>query len=246
VYVQTLSELGQLVPLDQINIPSVVYEENNKRETSITLPPSPMLAVFGKSLESLMGSLDDSPLPLVIVDTSDYIRKYGMEVEGIFRRSPSSALLKRVVAAYDRNDVVALRAYGDPHLAAVLLKKFLRDLPSPLVEQNLYSVFSLCPPPSKLGEVVSKRYIRDQLLPRFLPKCKLLLFRHVMQLLHDIARHSDRNLMTSHNLAIVLTPNLLRSTDPIRDIEQCAITGKKSTIASVVELCIRQYSYIFE
>jgi Rho GTPase-activating protein 1 len=158
---------------------------------------------------------------------------------------------------------VNLQTYGDPHLAAVLLKKFLRDLPSPLIEQILYPSIKRCPVASIEGELASLRYIHDQLLPLIRPPCNVVLLKHVIGeflaihfqsngsnmytgLLHEVARQSNRNLMTSYNLAIVLSPNLLRGSDPIADVELCTISNSKSTLASILQLCIEKYSDVFK
>jgi len=179
VYVSTLTELAAFVPLNQINIPQVVYEENAKREANIRVPTTFQSEVFGRPLEAVMGS--DQRLPKVVLDAAAYIRETGMRSEGIFRRSPSSALLKQVVATYDRGEDVNLRAYGDPHLAAVLLKKFLRDLPTPIFEQEMYVLIRGCPSPSSGGDQTPcNLYIRNQLLPRLQPSSKLVLLKYVI------------------------------------------------------------------
>ena len=80
----------------------------------------------------------------------------GLTDEGLFRRSPSSALLRQVQEAYDRGvwhlssqgiklrvflgHNMSLDTFGDPHLAAVLLKKYLRDLPEPIFTETVYPI----------------------------------------------------------------------------------------------------------
>src|ERR1700721_3978845 len=41
--------------------------------------------------------------------------------------------------------VICMATFGDPHLAAVLLKKYLRDLPAPLFPERLYPIIRRCP-----------------------------------------------------------------------------------------------------
>jgi hypothetical protein len=38
-----------------------------------------------------------------------------------------------------------LASYADPHLAAVLIKKYFRDSPDPLFPESLYEVIESCP-----------------------------------------------------------------------------------------------------
>lgn len=82
--------------------------------------------------------------------------------------------------------VVSLRSFNDPHLAAVLLKKYLRDLPNPPFPESLYSYIRRCPTPSNdPTDVAATTYIRDTLLPQ-LPPCVYILlnniFRELLQL----------------------------------------------------------------
>jgi Rho GTPase-activating protein 1 len=118
----------------------------------------------------------------------------------LFRRSPSSALLKQVCDAYDRGDqpststtfsfylyrflghVVSLETFGDPHLAAVLIKKYLRDLPEPIFPESLYTLIGLCPVPSnEPGDISTVTYIREVLLPE-LPRCSYILINSVLRM----------------------------------------------------------------
>ncbi|KAH7322079.1 hypothetical protein B0J17DRAFT_723751 [Rhizoctonia solani] len=157
-YVSTLSELARHVPLTQIEIAPAVYNENLKHERTITLPSTaPSSLTFGVPLEQLMGPDGEaSPVPRVIRDCVEYLRSEGplgpnLEVEGLFRRSPNVGLLRSVREAYDRGNQVTLAQYHDPHIAAVLIKKFLRDLPEPIFSGSLYPVIARCPPSTGWG-----------------------------------------------------------------------------------------------
>ncbi|KAJ2935742.1 hypothetical protein H1R20_g1352, partial [Candolleomyces eurysporus] len=262
VYISTLSELAYHVPLTQIDIPPTVYRENLKYEDKITLPIPTRSNVFGVPLEDLMGfDGEKGGLPRVVRDCIVYIHQYGLLEEGLFRRSPSSALLRAAQDAYDRGNVVTLDSFGDPHLAAVLLKKFLRDLPEPIFPESLYPTIHDCPPPTKdLSDMNGVTYIRESLLP-YLTPCAYILLSHILQLCHDVAIRSATNRMDDYNLAIVLTPNLVKGSNPMRDVAMSAVAGvpalaarnplvataeSKTTLGSIIALCIRRYYEIFD
>lgn len=77
--------------------------------------------------------------------------------------------------------VVSLETFGDPHLAAVLLKKYLHDLPEPVFPERLYPVIRRCPPPtSDPDDMSSIMYIRETLLPE-LPPCVYILLSNVLR-----------------------------------------------------------------
>lgn len=108
-----------------------------------------------------------------------------MREEGLFRRSPSSSLLRAAQEAYDRGNVVSLDSFGDPHLAAVLLKKFLRDLPEPIFPESIYGVIKRCPVPSGAAgydesEESSIHYLRHVLLPELVP-CAYILLSQILR-----------------------------------------------------------------
>ncbi|KAF5311643.1 hypothetical protein D9611_009519 [Ephemerocybe angulata] len=242
VYISTLSELAYYVPLTQIDIPPEVYKENLKYEDRITLPTPSRSLVFGIPLEELMG----------------YEGEKGLAEEGLFRRSPSSALLRAAQEAYDRGNVVSLETFGDPHLAAVLLKKFLRDLPEPIFPESLYPTIRACPLPSNdPNDMNAVMYIRESLLP-YLTPCAYIVLSAILQLMHDVSLRGATNRMNDYNLAIVLTPNLVKGSNPIRDVSICAVAGApalanmspnqegKTTLGTIIALCIRRYYEIFD
>jgi Rho GTPase-activating protein 1 len=107
-----------------------------------------------------------------------------MEDEGLFRRSPSSVMLRAAQDAYDRGNVVSLATFGDPNLAAVLIKKYLRDLPDPIFPESSYLIIRQCPMPSRDGdteaELATVHYVREALLPELVP-CALVLLSYVLR-----------------------------------------------------------------
>ena len=77
--------------------------------------------------------------------------------------------------------VVSLETFGDPHLAAVLLKKYLHDLPEPVFPEKLYPIIRKCPVPTEEpGDVSAILYIRESLLPE-LPPCVYILLSSVLR-----------------------------------------------------------------
>ncbi|KAJ3742305.1 Rho GTPase activation protein [Lentinula detonsa] len=276
-YIDTLSELAYHVPLTQIDIPPAVYQENSKYEKKITLPMPTPSSTFGVPLEDIMGyEGEKGGVPRVVKDTIQYLRETGLEDEGLFRRSPSSAILRAAQEAYDRGNVVSLETFGDHHLAAVLLKKYLKDLPTPIFPETLYPVIRRCPlPTGDPGDMASVMYVREVLLPE-LPPCTYILLSHVLHLMHDVSLRSASNRMDAHNLAIVLCPNLVFGSNPIRDVQMCAVPEGpalfqqqeqqpffplsspssslnraasiegKTTLGAVIKLCIQQYYEIFD
>ncbi|KAI0769114.1 Rho GTPase activation protein [Trametes elegans] len=274
-YINTLSELAYHVPLTQIDIPPAVYQENLKHEKQISLPVMTRSDLFGVPLEELMGfDGEKGGLPRVVKDCIQYLRSTGLHDEGLFRRSPNSVLLKQAAQAYDRGHVVSLETFGDPHLAAVLLKKYLHDLPEPVFPERLYPVIRRCPPPTgDPDDMSSIMYIRETLLPE-LPPCVYILLSNTLHLLYEVQLRSASNRMDARNLTVVICPNLVSSSNPMRDVMMCSVPNAptlfdasragasappahpahtaaalgegKTTLGMIVKLCIERYYEVFD
>ncbi|KAJ2732838.1 hypothetical protein H4R23_002752, partial [Coemansia sp. Cherry 401B] len=132
-WVDTLSQLAALVPLNQINVPQPVYDYNAKvdgargpaAEASVA-PASPDTQVFGVPLATDTAQLP----PRAVRQCISYIRQHGLATEGLFRRSPPSTALRAAKDGFNRGQHVDLALAG-VHVACVLLKVFVRELPTP-------------------------------------------------------------------------------------------------------------------
>ncbi|KIY50664.1 Rho GTPase activation protein [Fistulina hepatica ATCC 64428] len=256
-YIETLSELACYVPLTQIDVPRAVYVENFKHESKVALPAPTRSNVFGVPLEELMGvNGENDSIPRVVRDCIAYIRETALQEPGLFRRSPQSVMLRAAQDAYDRGNAISLESFGDPHLAAVLLKKYLRDLPQPIFPERLYPTIRRCPPPtSDASDIAAVSYLRDVLLLELLP-CAHILLSHVLHLMHEVSLRSNVNLMDAHNLAIVLCPNLVKGDNAAKDVLMCAVpttppppgplSEGRTTLGMIIKLCIERYYEVFD
>ncbi|RKP15189.1 hypothetical protein BJ684DRAFT_14532 [Piptocephalis cylindrospora] len=243
-YVPTLSDLAVHVPLKEMRLPDAIYEYNFKFEPAVRSPPQarprkPLM--FCRPLEEVMEG--DGGLPRVVDDCIKYIREHGLDVEGIFRRSPSSSALKAARGGYDRGERVDLEEY-DEHVAAVLLKLFLRELPSPLFPPPLYGLAKEAFPPGKstaTHEEMAEAVARSGILLE-MGGCEREILRAVTGLLGEVTRHMGTNGMTSRNLTIVFAPNLTRGPDPVEDM---TLSQPGGSIGRFFMLCIDGHDLIF-
>nr|CDS28474.1 Rho GTPase activating protein 1 [Hymenolepis microstoma] len=190
--------------LSQSGMP-LVNPPNNSVKAPIK-PPGPN-QVFGVSLEFIMENNNNDPIPRLLRECVEYVRKYCLDVDGIFRRSSNASLVKSVKAQYDSGGSVNFQVCGDPHLPAVLIKTFLRDLNEPILTYDFYntilSVHNL-PWETRLENVRELISIR-------LPDPNYTVLKYLMTLLIEVSSHSMQNRMTDVNLGIVFGPNLLWS-----------------------------------
>ncbi|KAI6241259.1 Rho-GAP domain-containing protein [Aphelenchoides fujianensis] len=97
-------------------------------------PPRP---IFGVSLATAVRnsrSHDGLPIPLLVRECIDYVTLNGLDDEGIFRISASKNKLDEVEKAANFGDPIV---FTNPHDAACLLKRFLRQLPEHILTDKL-------------------------------------------------------------------------------------------------------------
>lgn len=118
---------------------------------------------FGASLQFIKENNNGDPIPPILrqcvefLDTPDgtifqekqnhlrldfisidncFVIVSALETEGIFRRSANVTVIKELQSRC--NQGLPIDFQGDPHIAAVLLKTFLRELDEPLMTYELY------------------------------------------------------------------------------------------------------------
>lgn len=104
-------------------------------------------------------------IPGLIHDSVTAMRMMDMSVEGVFRKNGNIKGLRDLTERYDKEEEVDL-SRENPVQVAALLKKFLRELPDPLLTYKLYGLFitsqskytlilsrsrNLMPPPRNCG-----------------------------------------------------------------------------------------------
>ncbi|KAI9323802.1 hypothetical protein BX666DRAFT_2108646 [Dichotomocladium elegans] len=172
--------------------------------------------------------MESSMTPVIIQDIILSLLQQDLAVEGIFRKNGNIRDLKETSIKVDKGDPymeVLVHKSSSIQLAA-LLKRYLRDLPEPLLTFKLYKLF-ITSLRKSWWLAVSKKKKEAHLTPSFAgmsneeeAKCVLHLAccmlpkpnRDVLQLLflflNHVASFKDKNLMDSHNLAVILTPSV--------------------------------------
>lgn len=218
-YVNYLSELEDVVKCEQLIIPARVREYDNKLRANLkpsarppmSPPRSPPLPnqVFGVPLTTLrQRSADGEAVPVVMRDTISFLSERGLEMEGIFRRSANVTLVKEVQQRYNSGEVVNFYDMEDVHLAAVILKTFLRELPEPLLTYQLYNDIVNFTSVSEESQVTVMKTLVESL-----PEENYASLRYLITFLAQVSANSEINKMTNSNLAVVFGPNLLWGRD---------------------------------
>ncbi|PAA58738.1 hypothetical protein BOX15_Mlig029893g3 [Macrostomum lignano] len=189
---------------------------------------------FGVSLQHIKHYNAGSVICPVVEHTVTYLRDCCLDVEGIFRRSCSVTLVREVQEKYNKGESVEFRDLADPHLAAVLLKTFLRELAEPLLTFELYDAVienHSLPAKQKVGHAA-------ELVSNQLPDDNYDLLNYIVHFLSEVAENASKNKMTAVNLGIVFGPNLIWSR------QQASLTVMKP-INCFAQLLISDYAQIF-
>ncbi|PKY07140.1 putative Rho GTPase activator [Aspergillus campestris IBT 28561] len=149
-------------------------------------------------------------VPALIDDSVSAMRQMDMSVEGVFRKNGNIRRLKDTSEAIDnRYDQVDLTKENPVQIAA-LLKKFLREMPDPLLTFKLHRLFVASQKISDADKQKRVLHLTCCLLPRA--------HRDTMEVLFAFLNwassfsHVDEesgSKMDIHNLATVMTPNIL-------------------------------------
>lgn len=184
-------------------------------------PKGKKKGVFGVALEQLVerdyaestdgigpGALR---IPAVIQDAVSAMRTMDMSIEGVFRKNGNLKRLNDLKEDIDTNGTEKVDLTREnPVQVANMLKKFLRDLPDPLLTFKLHKLWITS---TKIADEEKRRRVMH-LTCCLLPKAH----RDTMEVLFNFLvwvssfSHVDEesgSKMDIHNLATVITPNIL-------------------------------------
>lgn len=177
--------------------------------------------VFGQSLDTLVekygvdSTLGVGPstlrIPAFVDDAIVSMRQKDMSVEGIFRKNGNIRRLKEFAEKIDKNpDEGGILAEENAIQLAALLKKFLRELPEPLMTYKLQKLWITA---QKITDPEAQKkllHLSCLLLPKIHRDVSEVLFYFLnwVASFSQIDEESGSK-MDTHNLATVITPNIL-------------------------------------
>ncbi|KAH6694131.1 RhoGAP domain-containing protein [Plectosphaerella plurivora] len=168
-------------------------------------------------------------VPIVVAKCGVFLKEKATGVEGIFRLSGSEKRIKELKQAFDSPDRYGKGLVWDGytvHDAANVLRRYLNDLPEPVVPLDLYEQFrqplkgatkqavgDAEGPQLKDGFDEKRAIAQYQHLITELPPLNRQLLLYILDLLAVFAAKSDENRMTSQNLAAIFQPGMLSHPD---------------------------------
>ncbi|CAK7263151.1 Rho-type GTPase activating protein Rga1 [Sporothrix epigloea] len=182
-------------------------------------------------------------IPAIVDDIVSTMRKMDLSVEGVFRKNGNIKKLSELCERIDREgcDSVALSQQNVVQIAA-LLKRYLRDLPDPLMTHKLYRLWIAA---AKIDDEATRRrclHLTCCLLPKCHRDCLEILFFFLKWAgsFHQVDDESGSK-MDIRNIATVIAPNILfvNAKMPALDSDPIyAIDAVDMLINNIEEMCL--------
>ncbi|NWV09270.1 GMIP protein, partial [Ptilonorhynchus violaceus] len=174
----------------------------------------PRLPLFGIHLE-LIPRDHPGEIPFLVRMCTAQIEARALRVQGIYRISGSKSRLEKLCQALENGrDLVDLSELS-PHDVAGVLKHFLKELPAPLLQSQLYDELmalarDLQKVPEEGAEFPGDPVRRMRELLGKLPGSNYSTLEHLVEHLERVAENFQENKMSPNNLGIVFGPTLIR------------------------------------
>ncbi|KAF4957628.1 hypothetical protein FGADI_2990 [Fusarium gaditjirri] len=164
-------------------------------------------------------------VPIVVAKCGVFLKEKATHVEGIFRLSGSEKRIKELKTIFDSPDRYGKGLVWDGytvHDAANVLRRYLNDLPEPVVPLDLYEKFRdplRGATKQAVGDAEGPQFVENfnekaailqyQRLITELPPLNRQLLLYILDLLAVFAAKADENRMNSQNLAAIFQPGML-------------------------------------
>lgn len=167
-------------------------------------------------------------VPTLIVSCINFIESYGMDFEGLYRKSGATSQMKKIVALL-RNEDTVLDPSEDISAVTSVFKQYLRNLPNPIITYDQYFPFITAANCASFQDKLDGFIMVIKSLPPAHAEILQLIIRHLAR----VAAYSHANRMTSKNLAVVFSPTLIRDPDNSRDVID--MTVKNYSLAFLID-----------
>ncbi|KAK9376786.1 Rho GTPase activation protein [Lipomyces chichibuensis] len=195
--------------------PGGVVRTTNFKVSSADEPES---SLFGVDIVKRTES-EGRAVPFIVTRCIQEVEIRGMDYEGIYRKSGIKSQSDMIRSMFENDfdagdDKFHELMQGDICGVTSALKQYLRHLPVPLVTYDSYSAFIAV---AEHDDFERKIYRLTQIM-KSLPRAHQNCLECIVQHLSRVVSHSDKNLMTSLNLAVVFAPTLVRDYSGTREM----------------------------
>ncbi|WFD34713.1 GTPase activating protein (GAP) for Rho1p [Malassezia cuniculi] len=149
-------------------------------------------------------------VPVIVAKIGRYLKHNATNVEGVFRIGGSEKRMKELTEVFDTPPAFGRNvdwSRYSVHDAASLFRRYLNQMPEPIVPLDLYTEFRNVITSDRFEKKNAVRTYR--LLITSCPPANQYLLLYVLDLLAVFAHKSDVNRMSAENLAIIFQPGML-------------------------------------
>lgn len=182
------------------------------------------MPVYGTPLDVLL-DYEESTVPKAVYQCVQAVDHFGLEVENIYRTNGNNAQVQEIKRLFDADaDSVDLlhpsKELNDIHSVASALKLYMRELPDPLLTNELHREFIAA---AKINDDVQRRDAVHATVNK-LPDANYTTLRYLIFHLYRVQEREAINRMSIGNLAIVWGPTLM-ATD-YANVSDMAVQGR--------------------
>lgn len=234
-----MKKVRQLALIDMTALCDLLELEVKRHKTGKRKIPESTL--FGVPLATLLESdqkiKPNTSTPLFLQALLSFLEKKGVDSEGILRVPGSQSRIKLLQQTLESSFYSGQVSWDEvsPNDAAALLKKFIRELPAPLLTPEYLNTFSAV---RDITELKQKLHMLN-LLILLLPEPNRNTLKALLEFLSKVVSREKRNRMNLWAVATIMAPNLfLHKAVPSR-LTEGAEKGHAEKAADVMRLLIR-------
>ncbi|XP_077384763.1 rho GTPase-activating protein 40 isoform X2 [Festucalex cinctus] len=232
-----MKKVRQLALIDMTALCDLIGLEVKRHKTAKRKMPESTL--FGVPLATLLENDQKvkvaTTTPLLLQELLTFLEKNGVDSEGILRVPGSLSRVKLLQQNLEANFYAGIK-WDDvrPNDAAAILKKFIRELPAPLLTAEYLNTFSAV---RDITDLKQKLHVLN-LLILLLPEPNRNTLKAILEFLSKVVSHEKRNRMNLWAVATIMAPNLfLHKAVPSR-LTEGAEKGQVEKAADVMRLLI--------
>nr|XP_043872962.1 rho GTPase-activating protein 40 isoform X2 [Solea senegalensis] len=234
-----MKKVRQLALIDMTALCDLLELEVKRHKTGKRkIPESPLFGVhLATLLENDQKLKPNTPTPLFLQALLSFLEKKGVDSEGILRVPGSQSRIKLLQQNLEANFYSGQVSWEEvsPNDAAALLKKFIRELPAPLLTAEYLNTFSAV---RDITDLKQKLHMLN-LLILLLPEPNRNTLKVLLEFLSKVVSREKRNRMNLWAVATIMAPNLfLHKAVPSR-LTEGAEKGQAEKAADVMRLLIR-------
>ncbi|XP_013860224.1 rho GTPase-activating protein 40 isoform X2 [Austrofundulus limnaeus] len=234
-----MKKVRQLALIDMTALCDLLEVEVKRHKTGRRkIPESTLFSVpLATLLENEQKLKPNTTIPLFLQALLSLLERKGVDSEGILRVPGSQARIKLLQQNLEANFYSGRFNWDEvsPNDAAALLKKFIRDLPDPLLTAEYLNTFSAV---RDITELRQKLHVLN-LLVLLLPEPNRNTLKALLEFLSKVVSREKRNRMNLWAVSTIMAPNLfLHKAVPSR-LTDGTEKGQAEKAADVMRLLIR-------